>query len=857
MFKLLQNIKKGMDNVKFGGVVMKELMLAYHPVKKEIRFFGKFKGDFVELPYEECPKLEPYSPGAGEFVIQNQGIQFFDDIWEQFARDNINIIFKGTKIDYEDLQKKISDYNDTKDKQIFKITKFIELPNVSEIFECISAFCDSTLDSFDEMLQDNETKLIFKRRKALFDEKRQALDNNDVNLCLVGTYSSGKSTFINAIIGKRILPESINSETAKMFKIKNGVTPKVSFSIYTKPSERPDNVVISWNEPLGQFEFTKLGNNKSADDVKKVLEREATTVAEMGLRQHEQLCRMLKKLNDIPNHEQSDGSGYINGIIEVEFPIPLCRNINFTFFDTPGTDSNSNEHLLILKEALQQQTNSILIVIYEPTKMEGTGNSILYKLINGFNEGGSNGENNVSIDLARSFHVINQADTKSSKDLKALRNKKVMVSLKEEDKIYNEEPMEIDLSKERLFFVSSKAAYISKAIKSNIDLEDERTWLANHKQEINNEPTRDPFTESDTDLPSDNGVFYRYDKLASADFETKQLIIDCEAEAEKCDDSLEGVIQRIYINSGMYAIEQEIVKYAQKYALAVKAKGLYDGIKGLVDFIRADYEAIENQARLSKEHIEKNIEIMKTSMVSDIENAHEEFVARITDDSLETQVVEIKDLVKEIEKRQEMASKQADKMQWIALKPEIFEAKNKVIIAELNRYLQDIDDYYKRVRGNILASQVNELKNIIVKKIKEYKGIDEGLIRRIANISETEIPPSEISALKMNDYINDQKAILIFNTMDKKAYKRDLERAFNSQTVEQFIAYKGEVIKVAQQRTQEMVEEFKNNIDTISGSLELLIKDENKAVEEQKRAKMVLELVEKKDEELNKKIWGE
>ena len=176
---------------------------------------------------------------------------------------------------------------------------------------------------------------------------------------------------------------------------------------------------------------------------------------------------------------------------------------------------------------------------------------------------------------------------------------------------------------------------------------------------------------------------------------------------------------------------------------------------------------------------------------------------------------------------------------------------------ELKVSISNIDDYYKQIRGNILASQVEELKSIIVKKIKEYKGIDEELIRRIANISETEIPASEIGALKMHDYINDQKAILIFNTMDKKAYKRDLERAFNSQTVEQFIAYKGEVIKVAQQRTAEMVEEFKNNIDTISGSLELLIKDENRAIEEQRKAKEVLELVERKDAELNKKIWGE
>jgi hypothetical protein len=93
--------------------------------------------------------------------------------------------------------------------------------------------------------------------------------------------------------------------------------------------------------------------------------------------------------------------------------------------------------------------------------------------------------------------------------------------------------------------------------------------------------------------------------------------------------------------------------------------------------------------------------------------------------------------------------------------------------------------------------------------------------------------------------------------MDKKAYKRDLERAFNQQTVNQFVAYKEEIIKVAQQRTAEMVEEFKNNIDTISGSLEILIKDENKAIEEQAKAKEVLELVAKKDDELNKRIWGE
>ena len=240
---------------------MKELMIMYHPVKKEIRFFGRFKGDFVEIPYEDCPHLVKYSPGSGEFLLQNQGSNFFDDIWEQFSKDNVNLTFKGTKIDYEDFRKKVADYNEEKEKEIFKIADYIELPNVSEIYEAISDFCGEALESFDSQLKNQETKQMFRLRKKLFDERKAVLDQDEVNLCLVGTYSAGKSTFINAIIGKRILPESINSETAKMFKIRNEYNPRVSFVLNTTREEKPDNIQIIWNAAINQFEVTKSQNS--------------------------------------------------------------------------------------------------------------------------------------------------------------------------------------------------------------------------------------------------------------------------------------------------------------------------------------------------------------------------------------------------------------------------------------------------------------------------------------------------------------------------------------------------------------------------------------------------------------------
>lgn len=838
----------------------------YHPVKKEIRFLAKAKNEFVEIPYAMCPWLSKYGPDKGEFLLQNHGNEFFNDIWEQFLRDNVDIVFKGTKIDYDDFLKKVKEYNKFAKEDRISVNKFIELPSVSEIYTAISQFCDNTLEVFDKELSDSDIKKSFETRKEEFDIKREKLNNSDVNLCLVGTYSAGKSTFINALIGKRILPESISSETAKMFRIKNSKTISVQFVVKKKGTinenvegieavEDPGVVAhINWDEENRKFVFSAEGE---CEVTQEKVNSEVNSAIMFRLQQHEQLYQILKKLNDIPNAGVDENDEYVDGIIEVNYPIPLDENINFTFYDTPGTDSNSNEHLLVLQKALQQQTNSILIVIYEPTKMEGTGNSILYNLINSNNED----KEAVTIDMSRSLHIINQSDTKSIADLTQLKKKKVEVTLKETDKIYNEEAQEIDLAKERLFFVSSKAAYIAKAIGNNVDTEDERLWLANHKNEINNEPVQDPFTGKDMSSELETGMYFKLDKLAGADNETKQLIKDCNEELKKCtssdDASLYPILQRIYVNSGMYAIESEIIKYGQKYALAVKAKSLYDGIKAVVEFIREDYEVIETQARLSKEEIEKNIDIMKNNMVADIELAYAEYMQNMTTENMIFQIDDINTLYTVMGNRQIQAGKIADKMKWIALRPEVFEEKNNIIRNELNRYLQEIDDYYKNNRGRILQQQIDELKGIIIKKISGYKGIDEEIIRRITNVADTQVPPSSLKALKMDEYINKQKAIFIFSTNDKKSYKNDVENMFANTTRKQFDSYIDEIVEVAKTKTAELVEEFKNNIGIISSNLELLIKDEEKASAKQAKAKAVLDLVESKDAELNKKIWGE
>ena len=836
---------------------MKELMIMYHPVKKEIRFLAKVKGDFIDVPYSMCTNLLAYAPDHGEFLLQNQGNQFFNDIWEQFSRDKISLVFKGTKIDYEDFCEKVVEYNKYAGEERIIVSRFIELPSVIEIFDRINGFCEETLRLFDSELQNSDIRTSFLERRQEFEIKRELLNKNDVNLCLVGTYSSGKSTFINTLIGKRILPESINSETAKMFRIQNNSMPSVSFLIGRKGSLEPVHVTISWDEGKKKFIFNSSG---PCEATKKILQNEINNSLVFHLPQHEQLYNILKAINELPNAATDNTVEYVEGIIEVNFPIALDPNINFTFYDTPGTDSNSNEHLLVLQKALQQQTNSILVVIYEPTKMEGTGNSTLYKIIKSSRED-SETKDKVHIDLTRSLHIINQADTRCLVDLANLKDKKVGISLKETDKIYNEEAEYIDLATERLFFVSSKAAYIAKAIQNNVDTEDERLWLANHRNEINNTPVTDPLLTKGEAADIETGMYFKLNKMANADNDTKQLLAACMEELAKCDSAQDGslwpILHRVYVNSGMYAIEREIIKYGQKYALAVKAKGLYDSISSVVAFIRDDYQAIETQARLSKEEISRNIQTMKTTMVNAIDRTLESYFITLTPESLVTNHEEVASLAQIIENRKAQASKIADKMKWIAIRPEVFEEKNNIIRQELNRYLMEIDEYYKSTREAILKRQIEELRARVVRTITGYKGIEEDLVRRIANVSDTQVPPSSLKALRMDEYINKQKAIFIFSTNDKKSYKNDIEAMFASTTRQMYEAYIAEIIEVAKVKTAELISEFKNNIEIISSNLEFLVNDEKQAVEMQRKAKAVLDLVEARDQELNQRIWGE
>jgi hypothetical protein len=230
----------------------------------------------------------------------------------------------------------------------------------------------------------------------------------------------------------------------------------------------------------------------------------------------------------------------------------------------------------------------------------------------------------------------------------------------------------------------------------------------------------------------------------------------------------------------MYAVEREIIKYAEKYALAVKAKGLYDAVLYMMDGVEDQCQLIEEAKRCDKERLLAQVEKMKTDMTADINQCAENFKQALKEKKTEIMPVEISLIQTQVTNASTKAERQIKKLPKIVIKPEKIGEKNKAILENLNTYIHEVDTFYLNKRAAILQKQMKVLKANIEAKIAEYKEIDKSIIDKILKIGETTIPTSSISSIRMSDYINSEKALWIFTTTDKGKYITEFIIMFNS-----------------------------------------------------------------------------
>lgn len=572
-----------------------KLVMKYHPAKKEVEFH-RFQND-KEIAIRNDSRLRHYMNLRGKFVLQDFGNSFFDDIAKAFdGLKVVDIEVVTTKLDYEDFRQMAEYYNeDSKCKM--NPTLLAELPDMNQTFEEVVKYGENAIGKleahrqklFEIPLENENVKKSAESFAYQLDEeiknikeKIDSLGDNNVSLCFTGVYSAGKSALINAILGFRILPEDIKSETAKMFQISSpleGERIKICFDISNIYSE------LEWNEKQKSFEFAK---GPSENAIREKIQLTINSAKESGQKQHEQIKSLLDELN---------ATYEVGASIQIKFPVPLdSKNVQFTIYDTPGTDSNYLAHQNVLTEALEEQRQSILIFVAKPDGLEGSGNNALLNYLKSAEEKSSK----TSIDIGRSLFVINKADGQTADARITLQNQEI--------KNKDDDEFSIKLADKKLFFTSALYGYAAKAVKNGVATTQEQALLQGGKYLLAME--ENPM-----------GFCYRQNRCATSEVATERMLKLCEnalKTARKANDDNEIMV----IASGLYALEREILEYGEKYASAVKAFAIIDSVDKALSKLSNQANSLRESNQEEISDIENCINELRETITSAIENEY-------------------------------------------------------------------------------------------------------------------------------------------------------------------------------------------------------------------------------------------
>lgn len=481
----------------------------------------------ISNPYLKCTMFQSWSKIDGVWVDINQenntnsGLlkanlcngffpfkvrQIVDILIDEYGSSTgkVEMVFEGTDDEYKELESICVGEGYSDKVSVSKSERYLEnardiLPDIIEVFKELKPLVAESVS--------NKEKI----KKEL--EKFSDASNDIIPICVIGNYSSGKSTFINALIGYELLPSSDEPTTAKIFKIsrsKHNDRASVKFECYGKTVRlrfRADSFEFGAQDetPLTQ-KIRQLLNGIAGDSIPK------------------KLNRTLDAINSYVNSVADDS---ISDLIEVEAPFDedgLWGKIwsNFVIFDTPGSNSASNlKHYKVLKKAMADLSNGLPIFVSEFDSLDSTDNDKLYQDINNMEE----------LDNRFTMIIVNKADAASlKKSGYTEEDRDRILSLAIPRKLYSG----------GIYYVSSIMGLGSK---------NDEDFINDHNAEVF-EDQRTKYLDSGSRFYK---TLYRYNIMP--------------AQIKKKYDDRSGRHQNlIYVNSGLYTIEQAIETFAAVYS---------------------------------------------------------------------------------------------------------------------------------------------------------------------------------------------------------------------------------------------------------------------------------------------------
>ncbi len=474
--------------------------------------------------------------------------------------EELNLVFEGSDDEYHELQEvcreKLNDITVTVQRggSILENARDI-LPEVKKLFQEMNPLI---LQSIDQEEIQNELNRF------------EDASSDVVPICVLGNYSSGKSTFINALIGGEILPNGSEPVTAKIYRIAR--------------SKYRDRARITFEYCGNDARITFTEHDKSIEDLNNTVLLNELTEALDRVGEDSISVRVSTALGILNAYEDSTEEQQISDLIRVEVPFSngvLSRTQHpFVIFDTPGSNSASNaKHLAVLKQAMANMTNGLPIFLSTPDALDSTDNENLYEIIRTFEE----------LDDRFTMIVVNKADAAGSqRRMNAEQDQRKILSQAVPRNLYSG----------GLFYVSS---IIGLGAKTDGQFED-----ADYDDVFNAQSTRyqDP-----------NSKYYR--TLYRYNIMPPQIKARADQLAAEQSDL-------IYANSGLFSIETEIETFAGKYAAYNKCFQSQMFLKQIISRTEVEIENKKKEREEDKREISEKLEEDKKQLRDHLQNNAEE-----------------------------------------------------------------------------------------------------------------------------------------------------------------------------------------------------------------------------------------
>lgn len=483
--------------------------------------------------------------------------EIIDVIISEFGAEGeiIEIVFEGTNEEYREVEKICAAEPYVGKVQLVRSEHFLEnarsiLADTKDLFRTVQPIIEKIVRDDASVRRD-----LAKVSDALDDI---------IPICVFGNYSSGKSTFINALIGSEILPSGGDPVTAKIYEIKRSPsadTAKIEFAYHDIPIEL-----------LFDGGIFRIMKGDTSSDILTELSQIIKDYSKEDL-----IVVVNKALEFINAYEKVDADTIdISSVIKVEIPFSANGILgqsqnNFVIFDTPGSNSASNaDHSMVLEEALQGFSNGIPVWVTQYESIDSEDNAALCDRI----------LNIPALDNRFTMIVLNKADgSELPEEGFSARQEKNILEFHSVEKMYAA----------GLFFVSSIMGLGAK--NDGILFDKHYRKIFRTQKETYSDPEDEDYT-----------TLYRYDIMPA------QIKAELSALCVKH-------ANLIYANSGLFCIEQEMEDFASKYSAYNKCQMVYRFLASVIAETNKRITSRTDTLRRTRMNRQKELDAKKQELI--------------------------------------------------------------------------------------------------------------------------------------------------------------------------------------------------------------------------------------------------